>query len=60
MARLPKSVHNPIGGGRGCEGEEMKRRPAALVIAFDGWREGGEEERGRSKCVLVLNAPICI
>jgi hypothetical protein len=39
----------------------MESRPAALLIAFEGWREGGgEEERGRSECVLVLNAPICM
>jgi hypothetical protein len=48
------------GGGRVCEGEEMKRRSAALVIAFDGWREGGGGRERGSKCVLVLNAPICI
>jgi hypothetical protein len=39
----------------------MARRPAALVITFEGGaRGGGEEERGRSKHVLVLNAAICI
>jgi hypothetical protein len=53
-ARLPKSVHNPIGWGWGYEGEETKRRPAALLIAFGGWLEGGggEEEKGRSKVSL--------
>ena len=47
--------------GRGCEGAEMARRPAALDITFEGGSErGGKEERGRSKHVLVLNAPICM
>ncbi len=48
-------------------GAEMARRPAALVITFEGGSErggsergGGKEERGRSKHVLVLNAAICI
>ncbi len=39
----------------------MARRPAALVITFEGGSErGGKEERGRSKHVHVLNAAICI
>jgi hypothetical protein len=39
----------------------MGCRPAALDIAFEGGSErGGEEERGRSKHVLALNAAICI
>ncbi len=39
----------------------MARRPAALVITFEGGvGGGGEEETGRSKHVLVLNAAICI
>ncbi len=45
--RLSKSFHNPMGGGRGCKGEEMKRRPAALVIAFERWREREGEGRKR-------------
>jgi hypothetical protein len=37
------------------------RRPAVLLIAFEGGVRGGEEEeRGRSKRVLVLNASICM
>ncbi len=49
------------GGGIGCEGEEVMHRLAALLIAFEGESErGGVEERGRSKHVLVLNAPICM
>jgi hypothetical protein len=53
-ARLPKSVHNPMGGGgKGCEGEEMKRRPAALVIASGG---GGQGERGGASLSLPLTA----
>ncbi len=48
-----------VGGERG--GAEMARRPAALVITFEGEREGeGKEERGRNKHVLVQNAAICI
>ncbi len=40
------------GGGRGCEGEEMKRRPAALLNAFEGWRErgGGGREGEERMC----------
>ncbi len=37
------------GGGRGCEGEDMTRRPAAILIAFEGQSErggGGQESRG--------------
>jgi hypothetical protein len=47
-----------VGGGR-----KWERRPAAVVIAFEGGSEkrggGGREERWRSKHVLVLNAAIC-
>jgi hypothetical protein len=53
LARLPKSVHNPMGGGGGGGGgEEMKRRPAALVIAFDGWREWGRKRGGGANVSL--------
>ena len=36
-------------GGRGCEGEDMTRRPAAILIAFEaesekGGRRAGEEQ----------------
>jgi hypothetical protein len=47
-------------GGKGEGGVEMAGRPAALVITFEGGVGGGDEERGRSKHVLVLNAAICI
>jgi len=47
-------------GGGGREGEEMTRRPAALLIAFEGESERGGGEKGRSKHVLVLNAPTCM
>jgi len=32
-------------GGGGREGEEMTRRPAALLIAFEGESERGRGER---------------
>jgi len=47
-------------GGRGCEGEDMTRRPAAILIAFEGESERGGGEQGRSKHVLVLTAPTCM
>jgi hypothetical protein len=52
---------NGGGGVRGCEGEDMTHRPAAILIAFEGESErGGGGEQGRSKHVLVLTAPTCM
>ena len=44
---------NGGGGGRGFEGEDMMRRPAAILIAFEGESErGGEESRGGANMSL--------
>jgi hypothetical protein len=42
------------GGGKeeGCEGEEVVRRPAALLIAFEGESERGGERRGGANMSL--------
>ncbi len=40
------------GGGGGHEGEEMTRRPAALLIAFEGESERGGERRGGANMSL--------
>jgi hypothetical protein len=61
LARLPKSVHNPGGGGSVRGRKWCAGQLPSLSHLKGGVRGGGVmEERGRSKHVLVLNAPICM
>jgi hypothetical protein len=57
--RLPKSVHNPL-GGRGGGGGNGTQASCPCYHIWRGSERGGQEERGMSKHVLVLNAAICI
>ncbi len=43
------------GGGRGCEGEDMMRRPAAILIAFEGESEGGGRRAGEEQTCPCTN-----